>query len=441
MLKRWHLKSFVPLWKQQKVSEKDISDPEQWEISPMKILHLISQHPESTGSGFYLQNIIRQATVAGHQNFLVAGVSGSRLPQLDCIKTLSCRFVHFDQGLLDYAIPGMSDVMPYPSSTFATLSPAQIDTYEQVFGEVIEHAVDYFSPDIIHSHHLWLVSAVARKLTPTIPMVTSCHSTDLRQFLQCPLLRDRVLPHCQKIDRVLALGGSQAGKIKQLYSISSQKIDIVGGGYDENLFTLQQKDKSPQVQVIYAGKLSFAKGVDVLLRTVQSLKGTGMHLHLAGSGTGEEEKYCLELAADAGAFVTVHGRISQQKLARLMGSCHVFVLPSFYEGLPLVLLEALASGCRILTTDLPGCLELLDDADPDLVEFIQLPVMKQIDRPKPEDLSIVEKRLREAINSMVARVLVSPSPDPEKIQKITSKFGWESVFRKINLTYEQVLSS
>lgn len=406
----------------------------------MKILHLISQHPESTGSGFYLQNIIHQATVAGHQNFLIAGISSNSLPQLNCIKMQSCRFVHFDQGSLDYSIPGMSDIMPYPSSVWGTLSPAQIDTYERVFGEVIEHAVGDFSPDIIHSHHLWLVSAVARKLMPSIPMVTSCHSTDLRQFLQCPHLRERVLPHCQKIDRVLALSGGQAGKIKQLYGIPSQRIDIVGGGYDDNLFTLQQKDKSPQVEMLYAGKLSFAKGVDVLLQTVQSLSGSDVHLHLAGSGTGEEEKYCLELAEKAGALVTIHGRITQQELARLMERCHLFILPSFYEGLPLVLLEALASGCRILTTDLPGCKELLGEADADLVQFIKLPVMKQIDRPEPEDLPLVGKRLRKAIDKMVARVLVSPSPDPKNIQKITSHFGWNAVFRKINLCYEKVLS-
>ncbi len=407
----------------------------------MKILHLISQHPESTGSGFYLQNIIRRATIAGHQNFLVAGISGNRLPQLDCIKKQSCRFVHFDQGMLDYTIPGMSDVMPYPSSTFGALSPAQIDAYEQAFGKVIEHAVGDFSPDLIHSHHLWLASAIARKLIPTIPMVTSCHSTDLRQFLQCPHLRDRVLPHCQKINRVLALSGDQADKIKQLYSIASHRIDIVGGGYDETLFTLQRKDKSPQVQMLYAGKISFAKGVDVLLRSIQSIGKGGVHLHLAGSGTGEEEQYCLELAAKAGALVTIHGRISQQELARLMESCHLFILPSFYEGLPLVLLEALASGCRILTTDLPGCKELLGDADADLVQFIKLPAMKQIDRPEPKDLPIVEKRLREAITSMMGRVLVSPSPDPKTIQKITAQFGWKAVFRKINLAYEKMFNS
>lgn len=406
----------------------------------MKIVHLISQHPESTGSGFYLQNIIRQANTARHQNFLVAGISGNRLPQLDCISPQSCRFVHFNQGLLDYTIPGMSDVMPYPSSTFGTLSPVQIDTYEQVFGEVIEQAVGDFSPDIIHSHHLWLASAVARKRFPGIPMVTSCHSTDLRQFLQCPHLKDRVLSHCRKIDRVLALSDDQAGKIKQLYSISSDRIDIVGGGYDENLFTMQRKDKSSQIQMLYAGKLCLAKGVDVVLRSVQSIGKDEVHLHLAGSGTGKEEQHCLELATKAGALVTLHGRISQQELARLMGRCHLFILPSFYEGLPLVLLEALASGCRIITTDLPGCKELLGGADADLVQFIKLPVMKQVDRPEPEDLPIVEKRLRKAINSMVARVLVSPSPDPKNIQEITSRFGWKAVFRKINPAYEKALN-
>jgi len=407
----------------------------------MKILHIISQHPESTGSGIYLQNIIRQATAAGHQNFLVAGISGNKLPQLDCIKTQFCHFVHFERGVLNYTIPGMSDIMPYPSSIFGKLSPAQIDSYEREFGKATELVVSDFSPDIIHSHHLWLVSAVARKLFPTIPMVTSCHSTDLRQFLQCPHLRNNVLPHCQKIDRVLALSDDQADNIRQLYSIPSQHIDLVGGGFDETIFTVQPKDNSTQVQILYAGKLSFAKGVDVLLKAIQSLDRAGIHLHLAGSGTGEEGNYCLELVEKAGAMVTVHGRISQQELALLMGKCHIFILPSFYEGLPLVLIEALASGCRIITTDLTGCQELLGNSEPDLVEFIKLPVMQQIDRPQPEDLPIIEMRLRKALHSMVAKVRKSPSPALGDIQKITSTYGWDVVFRKINLAYEKVLNS
>lgn len=407
----------------------------------MKILHLISQHPESTGSGFYIQNLMRQAEAAGHRNFLVAGISGHTPPQLDCIRPAACRFVHFGRGRLDFAIPGMSDVMPYPSSVFGRLTADQLKLYELEFAEAITNAVKTFAPDIIHSHHLWLVSAIARKRFPEMAMVTSCHSTDLRQFHQCPHLRDRVLPYCQRIDRILALSRNQAGLINQLYDIPTNRLDVVGGGFDESRFTLHANDSSSPVQLLYAGKLSLAKGVDVLLRAIRPLAGNSVHLHLAGSGTGEEERHCLELAEQAGSLVTVHGRLSQQELARLMGRCHLFILPSFYEGLPLVLLEALASGCRIITTDLTGCRELLDAADPDLVEFVELPQLREIDRPDPQDLPVIEERLRTAIRAMVDRVHVSCSPDQQAVRKITSLFSWEAVFKGVTAAYQKALSN
>jgi glycosyltransferase involved in cell wall biosynthesis len=407
----------------------------------MKILHLISQHPESTGSGFYIQNLMRQADAAGHRNFLVAGISGQTQPQLDSIMPSTCRFVYFEKGRLGFTVPGMSDIMPYPSSVFGKLTAAQLDLYELEFAEAISHAVEVFEPDIIHSHHLWLVTAVARQRFPDMAMVTSCHSTDLRQFQQCPHLRDRVLPYCQTINRILALSRNQASLISQLYGITTNQIDVVGGGFDEGRFVLHEKKASAPVQLLYAGKLSFAKGVDVLLRAIQTLGDGIVHLHLAGSGTGAEERHCLALAEQAGAMVTIHGRLTQQELARIMGRCHLFILPSFYEGLPLVLLEALASGCRIITTDLAGCRELLDAADPDLVEFVELPILKEIDRPNPQDLPIIEERLKSAILSMVDRIRVSCSPDPQAIRQFTSSFSWEAVFRRVTASYRKVLSS
>jgi hypothetical protein len=123
----------------------------------MRILHIISQHPESTGSGIYLQNIIRRTAAAGHQNFLIAGQSGNRIPTLDCIDRKFCRFVLFDGGDLDFTIPGMSDVMPYASSRFGELTDQQLDGYERAFAKTIRHVVHEFSPDIIHTHHLWQV--------------------------------------------------------------------------------------------------------------------------------------------------------------------------------------------------------------------------------------------------------------------------------------------
>ncbi|MFH0784972.1 MAG: glycosyltransferase family 4 protein [Pseudomonadota bacterium] len=406
----------------------------------MKILHLISQHPESTGSGFYLQNIIRQAAAAGHQNFLIAGITGNRVPQLPGIARDFCRFVRFGGDDLNFAIPGMSNVMPYPSSRFDTLNIEQLTTYENAFTETIRHTAEEFSPDILHSHHLWLVSSIARRILPDIPMVTSCHSTDLRQFIQCPHLRERVRSNCQKINRVLALSRDQKEEIQNSYGISHKLIDIVGGGYDQELFCPIAKPLVPPINLLYAGKLSLAKGVDWLLRTFADLHDPRLQLHLVGSGSGEETGQCLQLAEQAGTKVTVHGRINQEELARLMGHCHIFILPSFYEGLPLVLLEALAAGCRIITSDLPGCRELLAGAGPDLVRFVSLPDLSGIDRPDPKDWHTLQTRLAAAITGMADRVCLSETPSLEAIAEITSSHSWQAVFKRISSSYAKAMT-
>ena len=294
-----------------------------------------------------------------------------------------------------------------------------------------------FQPDIIHSHHLWLVSAVARKTFTKIPMVTSCHSTDLRQFQLCPHIQERVLTECQMIDRVLALSYDQTGIISSLYNIEDERIDIVGAGFNEELFSWQERPAVETVHFLYAGKLSFSKGVEWLLRCVGKLSHLSLHLHLAGSGSGEEEKVCLELARDLGARVTIHGRLSQEELAVLMQRCHVFVLPSFYEGLPLVLLEALATGCRIITTTLPGCQELLKETSHDHVEFVELPPMRKVDSPNPEDLGILDKRLGKALEQMYQRVKRFPELREEEVYQRVEPYGWRGVFKLIEVSYEK----
>lgn len=405
----------------------------------MRILHLLSQHPEATGSGISLQNIINQAALRGHDNFLVAGVSEKSMPVAGLTDDKCC-FVQFGRPPLDFLIPGMSDVMPYPSSRFRDLKRREIDSYEQSFGDAVLEAADRFRPELVHSHHLWLLTAAVRRVLPSIPLVTSCHSTDLRQLLLCPHLRERVVPECRRVDRVLALGEEQRARIVELYGIAQEKIDIVGGGFDLSRFLFSKKHGSGPVRILYAGKLSLAKGVDWLLLTMASLGDSDVHLHLAGSGSGEEEHLCLELAARLGSRVTVHGRMEQVELAELMRCCHIFVLPSFYEGLPLVLLEALASGCRLVATALPGTRELLHGVPPALARLVELPPMRQVDRPDEGELPKLVERLAAAIEGMVREVRSEASPSATLCRELAEPFGWPAVFARIEQGYARALT-
>ena len=76
-------------------------------------------------------------------------------------------------------------------------------------------------------------------------------------------------------------------------------------------------------------------------------------LNIAGSGTGEEAD-AIRRRVRKMDNVVLHDQLDQPRLADLLRRSAVFVLPSFYEGLPLVLVEAAACGCRLVTTTLPG---------------------------------------------------------------------------------------
>lgn len=404
-------------------------------LKKLKILHLLSQRPDSTGSGIYVQAMIREATAWGYDNFLVAGVGSGGSDTIDWIEQDKSMFVNFHKADVSYHIPGMSDVMPYESTRFRDLSEKDLREYEKAFSEILQTAVHRFKPNIIHSHHLWLVSSLARQLFPNIPMVTTCHGSDLRQFQNCPHLQERVLSGCRKIEIVMALSQPQKEQIIRLYNLDPEKITIAGAGYNDSLFYLATKPNPDPVQLVYAGKLSNAKGVPWFLRAMQSINYPPWQLHLLGSGSGEEKAYCLMLAKELGERVRVHGALPQKSLAEIMRQSHILILPSFYEGLPLVILEALASGCRIVATDLPGTKEILGNCDTDFITLVRTPRLRHIDQPYRQDESAFEQNLKKAIQHQIEAASKCAQIDLSPIQDKLDAYTWTGIFKKVRKAY------
>ena len=104
-----------------------------------------------------------------------------------------------------------------------------------------------------------------------------------------------------------------------------------------------------RTRLIFAGKIAEKKGVMSLIRCLDFIRGAGDKLEviLAG-GAGNEKEYAEieRLAAMAPCPVTFAGRLDQKTLAGEYNRSDIFVLPSFSEGLPLTVIEALESGCR-----------------------------------------------------------------------------------------------
>jgi len=156
--------------------------------------------------------MLREAANRGHANFLLAGIPSGQEPSLEGVSKDSCEFVRFNGGDLPFEIVGMSDVMPYPSKRFCDLTEAEVNNYEDCFAGKLKAVVEFFKPDIIHSHHLWVATSVARRNYPGLPMVASCHGTELRQLHNCPHLAKRIVDRLSKPRRCF---GTESGPKKR----------------------------------------------------------------------------------------------------------------------------------------------------------------------------------------------------------------------------------
>ena len=404
----------------------------------MRILHALSQRPSLTGSGITLEAMVRHADDAGHEQRVVVGVPvDDPRPAVGGLEGDQIYPLAFGRPPLDFAVPGMSDVMPYPSTRFSALTDDQVRAYRRAWVDHLRPILSDFRPDVIHSHHLWLMSAVIKDIAPNTPVMTQCHATGIRQMELCPHLADQVRGGCSSIDAFAVLHRGHADELERCLGISSDRIHQVGAGYREDLFFAPAS--VPEPALLYIGKYSAAKGVPWLLDAFESLSArrSELRLHVAGGGSGEEADALRARMDWMTPSVIQHGQLSQPDLAEVARRSTVCVLPSFYEGLPLVLVEALACGCRLVSTELPGIVEELAPRLGDALTMVELPSLETIDQPHANDLSAFVDRLEAALESALD---APPIGDPaQTMSEALAHFSWGTVFNRVEAVWKALV--
>jgi glycosyltransferase involved in cell wall biosynthesis len=410
-----------------------------------KILHLLSQQPGKTGSGVALLELIRLGAAAGwRQRALIALPGEAPVPDIPPLSPADITPVRFDRPPAPFALPGMSDIMPYASTRFSSFTPEMLEGYLLAFAAALTDAARGFQPDLIQSNHLWLLTALARTLFPQTPICAYSHGTELRQLENAAHLAPLVVPACADVDRVFALHAHNRDRIMDAYGIPAARIRVVGAGFREEVFKpdaacARGADRA-ELTIVYAGKISAPKGVPWLIeamRRVQAPGGRRVQLMLAGSAGGTGEMAIRRQAADLPNVVFL-GALPQEKLAAVLQNADVFVLPSFFEGLPLVVVESLACGCRVVMTDLPGVDSWMPEGlcTEGLVERVPLPRLAGPDSPLPADLPAFVERLAESLNRQLARSLEcgrAAEPDPR-----LKALSWSGVFDKMQAGYREL---
>ncbi len=115
---------------------------------------------------------------------------------------------------------------------------------------------------------------------------------------------------------------------------------------------------------LYVGRFRIRKGVEVLLHAMALLEGRGVDVSLDLVGDGERADRLRELARRLELrSVRFLGRQSAAEIRRRLESTPVLVVPSTYEGMPLVILEAMEAGCAVVASAVSGIPEVVVDGE------------------------------------------------------------------------------
>jgi len=168
------------------------------------------------------------------------------------------------------------------------------------------------------------------------------------------------IKQCRFVVAISSYGKSQL--FRWIPSEQWQKIKVVRCGLDVE-FLADKGAAEPNLsdQLVCVGRLCEQKGQLLLLESMKALKDGGINCHLVLAGDGPMRSEVESRILDYGLTeqVTITGWISSAQVKQILIDSRGLVLPSFAEGLPVVIMEALALYRPVITTYVAGIPELV----------------------------------------------------------------------------------
>lgn len=138
-----------------------------------------------------------------------------------------------------------------------------------------------------------------------------------------------------------------------------RKILLPGSGVNLNHFSLQKYPPESPLKFIFLGRVMREKGIEEYVSAARIIKKRhpNTEFHVVGAC---EPEYINRMSSEQNEVMVYHGR--QSDVRPFIGMSHCMIHPSYYpEGMSNVLLESCATGRPIITTDRPGCREIVED--------------------------------------------------------------------------------
>jgi glycosyltransferase involved in cell wall biosynthesis len=307
-----------------------------------------------------------------------------------------------------------------------------IDCPRNKFLEAIVHTLKCvlkarkLHPDILHIHAIGpsLFAPLARALG--MKVVVTSHGPDYERK-KWSLSAKLFLRFCEwagmnSANAIIAIAQNIADDIKRKYGRGGAsvipngvKIPVLAGTED----ALKRFNLERQRYILSVGRFVPEKGFHDLINAFNNLKLERWKLVIVGDAD-HEDKYSRDLKAKAGSNgnIVLTGFLTGQPLQEIYSHAGLFVLPSYYEGLPIVLLEAMSYGLPCIASDIPANRNVEMDDD----RFF-----------RAGDINMLSRK--------IAYFIQRPWEDTDKrhqVNMIAEKYNWESIADETLKVYKKV---
>jgi glycosyltransferase involved in cell wall biosynthesis len=363
--------------------------------------------PDSGGIGYYVYNLSRKLRERGHKVVIITRGSKGRSTH------------ELVQGIEVYRV------------SFFPVYPFHIWVHGLFINSLIKSFGSKF--DIIHMH-----SPLVPPVKTSLPIMTTVHTPSkidakYHEIIDFPSLAERMQSAIlyplyesrlfSKSMSVTAVSFSVANELRT-YGLDFSKIAVVRNGVDEKTFIPVNKQESEKKYVLYTGVLRARKGLFDLIDCAEQVCRVNPTVNFLICGTGPFFSKIEQEIQKRGlrGRVILLGRVNRGRLIQLYQNATIHVVPSHYEGLPTVLLEAMSCGLPVVATNVGGASDVISSGKngflvpPKSPQLLAKVILKLLDDDK------LRMEIGEAARKTIER-----------------SYTWDKIADKIQKCYEDVL--
>lgn len=245
-------------------------------------------------------------------------------------------------------------------------------------------------------------------------------------YFENSLRKKMLIKTLRKADHVISVSNDLKQKIVNEYGVLEHNVTTVGNGIDKEKFYFINKEKAKKQcgltkkgkYIISLCRLSHEKGLNYLLEAFSRLTEENVFLIIVGDGPLRDELRIMADKLEIADKVKFVGEIKHEDARKWYNAADIYCLPSLWEGCPNTIIESIACGTPVVSTNVGGIPDLVNNDSGVLVPAGNV----------------------EALRNALVEAL-SKKWDYEKISAIGQSNSWDNVADKVIDVYKKVLSS